>query len=77
MLAGVSNWKRRARAGTQNEKRFFIDFGVCPKVLRRVLAAAGALFSLGRPVAKNVDFGFHFGIIFGAQSSTFLTLGSP
>ena len=49
--------KRRARAGTQNQNRFFIDFGVCPKALRRVLAAVGALFSLWRPVANNGYFG--------------------
>ena len=42
---------------------FFIDCVVCPKGLRRVLAAAGALFSLWQPVAKNVDFWLHFGEI--------------
>ena len=48
-----------------NQNRFFIDFGVCPKALRMVLAAAGALFSLWRPVANNGYFGLHFGIILG------------
>ena len=43
----------------------------------RILAATGALFSLWRPVANNGDFGFHFGVILGAQSSTILTLGLP
>ena len=77
MLAGIRNRKRRARAGGPNQNRFFIDFGVCPKALRRVLAAAGALFSLWRPVATNVDFWLHFGVILGAQTSTILTLGLP
>ena len=69
--------KRRAGAGAPNQNRFFIDFGVYPKARRRVLAAAGALFSLWRPVANNGDFGLHFGVILGAQSSTILTLGFP
>ena len=77
ILAGFRNRTTRARAGTPNQNRFFIDFGVCPKALRRVLAAAGALFSLWRPVANDGYFGLHFGIILGAQSSTILTLGSP
>ena len=34
---------------------------------RRILAAAGALFSLWWPVANNVDFGLHFGVILGAR----------
>ena len=51
-------------------------FGVCTKVLRRVLAAAGALFSLWRPVANNVDVCFHFGEMLGAKSSTVRTLTS-
>ena len=45
-------------------------------MIRTVLAAVGALFSLWRPVANNVDFGLHFGVILGAQSSTILTVGS-
>ena len=69
--------KKRARQALRTRAAFFIDFGVCPKVPRRVLAAAGALFLLWRPVAKNVDFWLHFGIILGATSSTMLTLESP
>ena len=55
---------------------FFIDSGVYPNALRRVLAAAGALFSLWRPVANNIEFWFHFEEILGDNSSTILTLGS-
>ena len=66
-----------ARAGTQNQKVFSIDFVVCSKVLRGVLAAAGALFSLWWQVANNVDFWLHFEENFGDESSTILTLGSP
>ena len=66
----------RARAGTPNQNRYFINFGICSMALRRVLAAAGALFSLWRLVANNGYFGLHCGVILGAQSSTILTLGS-
>ena len=58
--------KKEARAGTLNQNRVFINFGICSMALRRVLAAAGALFSLWRPLANNGDFGLHFGIILGA-----------
>ena len=76
MPEGFRTSKKRVQAGIQNQKRFFIDFGVCPEVLRRVLAAAGAQFSLFQPVAQNVDFGLHFRGLLGAKSSTILTLGS-
>ena len=66
-----------ALAGTQNQKRLFIHFGVCPKVLKRVLAAAGALFSLGRPMANNVDFWLHFGVIVGAEAQLSSLWGLP
>jgi hypothetical protein len=75
MLEGFRTSKKRVQEGIQNQKRFFIDFGVCPEVLRRVLAAAGAQFSHFQPVAQIVDFGLHLGEILGAKSSTILTLG--
>ena len=34
-------------------------------------------FHFGGQWQENVDFGLHFGVILGAQSSTILTLGSP
>ena len=42
-----------------------------------VLAAAGALFSLWRPVANNVDFGLHFGVILGAVAQVDSLWGVP
>ena len=75
MPEGFWTSKKKVQAGIQNQKRFFFNFGVCPEVLRRVLAAAGALFSLWQPVATNVDFWLHFGEIWGAKSSTIFTLG--
>ena len=48
---------------------FLTDLGVCRQVLRRVLAAAGALFSLWRPVANTADFWLHFGWIWGVQKA--------
>ena len=76
-LAGFRNRKRRVRAGTPNQNRFFIDFGVCPKALRRVLAAAGALFSLWRPVANNGYFGLHFGDIREPKAQLYSLWGLP
>ena len=73
MPVGFRSRTWRVRAGTQNQKQLFqfsIDVGVCTKVLRRVLAAAGALFSLWRPVANNVDVWLHFEEMLGAKSST-------
>ena len=75
MPEGFRTSKKRVQAGIQNQKRVFIDFGVCPEVLRRV-AAEGAQFSLFQPVAQHVDFGLHFRGLLGAKSSTILTLGS-
>ena len=69
---------KKEGAGRRSEPEpLFSDFGVYPKILRRVLAAAGARFSLWQPVAHNVDFGFLFGVILGAESSSRLTLGCP
>ena len=74
MPEGFRTSKKRVQAGIQNQKRLFIDFGVCPEVLRRVLAAAGAQFSLFQPVAQNVDVGLHFGETFGAKNQHLLPL---
>ena len=75
MPEGFWTSKKRVQAGIQNQKRFFFNFGVCPEVLRRVLAAAGAPFSLFQPVAQHVDIWHPFGEILGAKRSTILTLG--
>jgi hypothetical protein len=73
----LQDLKKRVRPGIQNQKRFFIDFGVCPEVLRRVLAAAGAQFSLFSQCRKNTDLGFHLGGLLWARSVTILTLWFP
>ena len=71
MPEGFRTSKKRGQAGIQNQKRCFIDFGVRQEVLRRVLAAAGAQFSLFQLVAKHVDFGLHFGETLGLNYSQF------
>ena len=68
--------KKEGSSGDSESEVFFSSILGCPKMLRRVLAAAGALFPLGRPVAKNVDFWVNLGIALGAKSSTIFTLGS-
>ena len=65
----------RVQVDIQNYNIFLIDFGICLKGLRRVLARAGARFSLFQQVAETIDLGSHFGIILGAESSTIHTLG--
>ena len=67
MPAGFRSRTWRVRAGTQNQKRLCHRFWDLHQVLRRVLAVAGARFSLGGPVAKNVDCWLHLGEIFGVQ----------
>ena len=46
-------------------------------MLRRDLAAAGALFSLGRPVAKNIDFWLHLGRFGEPKAQLYSLWGLP
>ena len=52
-------------------------FSFCPKVLRRVLAAAGALFSLWQTVANHVDFGLYFELFWEPQAQVDSLWGVP